>query len=78
MAGRPHINHYDIRAKIWKLQDKFTTSQIAQRIGVTVRAVNYWITPRNVIVDEKDKYRNPTSEHIKKIQRLYNYHLGGY
>lgn len=81
MAGRPMMQFHGWRDKIWDLLDKMTKQQLAEKLGVTVRTVDRWITPWRAVKANGSKernYRDMNEAHKKRLRRLWYYHVHGY
>lgn len=76
MAGRPHLSYFELKIKIEDLEKKLGHLQnVADLIGVHIRTVYRWITPLRTIKGEYIPYRDPNSAHIRRIKRLWYYHI---
>lgn len=84
-AGRPPLSFFDIRSKLWDLMDKFTVDQLADKLGVHRSTVYYWkticgreLSGRVETSYDNTLHRNPNTEHVKRLVRLWQYHIRGY
>lgn len=78
MSGRPQLNFYDWRSKIWDLLDKFSVEDLAEKIGIHERTLYRWLTTDRTVRGGYLPHRNPNTLHIRQIKRLWYYHIRGY